>query len=38
VCNPCGVFNEKRDFSCPFRLNMEGDDSISVPWKQLWGV
>ena len=36
VCNPCGVFNDKRDFNCPFRLNVEGDDSISSPWQQLW--
>jgi len=35
-CNPCAVFNEKRDFSCPFRLNVEGDDNISIPWQQLW--
>ena len=42
-CNPCGVFNSEQDFTCPFRLNIKkksplvtGDDSISLPWKQLW--
>lgn len=35
-CNPCAVFNEKRDFSCPFRINIEGDDTISEPWKRLF--
>lgn len=37
-CEPCKVFNEPRDFSCPFKLNIEGDDNISSPWKQLWNI
>lgn len=44
-CNPCVALNSPPDFSCPFRLNIEaklssieGDDSISVPWKQLWNL
>ena len=35
-CDPCQVFN--RDFSCPFKLNIDGDDSISSPWKKLWKI
>lgn len=37
-CNPCVALDSPGNFSCPFRLNVEGDDSISVPWKQLWNV
>ena len=37
-CNPCSPFNSTPDFTCPFRLNIKGDDSISLPWKQLWGL
>lgn len=36
VCNPCKALNYPGDYSCPFRLNVEGDDSISEPWKILW--
>jgi len=36
VCNPCGPLNSEPDFSCPFRLNVEGDDQISSVWKTLW--
>jgi len=35
-CNPCLAVDG--DFSCPFRLNVEGDKSISKPWKQLWNL
>jgi hypothetical protein len=37
-CNPCLALNSPRDFSCPFKLNVKGDDSISEPWKQLWNL
>ena len=37
-CNPCVALNSPADFSCPFRLNVKGDDSISQPWQQLWNV
>lgn len=37
-CNPCAAINESGDFSCPFRLNVNGDDSVSEPWKILWGL
>jgi hypothetical protein len=35
-CNPCVALNSPGDFSCPFKLNVKGDDSISSPWKSLW--
>lgn len=37
-CNPCVALNSPGDYSCPFKLNVEGDDTISEPWKQLWGL
>jgi hypothetical protein len=37
-CNPCNVFNNPADFSCPFYLNIKGDKSVSLPWKQLWNL
>jgi len=41
-CNPCVALETesitKDNFSCPFKLNVKGDDSISVPWKQLWSL
>ena len=37
-CNPCVALNSPGDFSCPFKLNIKGNDSISNPWKSLWGV
>jgi hypothetical protein len=35
-CDPCVALNSPGDFSCPFKLNIEGDNSISWPWKSLW--
>jgi hypothetical protein len=37
-CNPCVALNSPGDFSCPFRLNIKGDNTISEPWKQLWNL
>ena len=37
-CDPCVALNSPGDFSCPFKLNIKGDDSISNPWKSLWGL
>lgn len=37
-CNPCVALNTPGDFSCPFKINVKGDDSISEPWKQLWNL
>ena len=37
-CDPCVALNSPGDFSCPFKLNIKGDDSISNPRKRLWGL
>jgi hypothetical protein len=37
-CNPCAVLNDNSNYSCPFKLNINGDNSISEPWKILWGL
>jgi len=33
-CNPCAPLDN--DYSCPFRLNVKGDDNVSDIWKILW--
>ena len=38
TCNPCSVFNENPDYTCPFKLNVKGDDEISNVWKELWTI
>jgi hypothetical protein len=35
-CNPCAPLDN--DYSCPFRLNVKGDDSVSDIWKTLWNI
>jgi len=35
-CNPCKALDE--DYSCPFKLNVKGDDSVSDIWKILWNL
>ena len=35
-CNPCLALDA--DFTCPFKLNIEGDNSISKPWRKLWNL
>ena len=35
-CNPCSALHN--DYSCPFRLNVGGDDSITPIWKKLWSL
>jgi hypothetical protein len=37
-CNPCVALNSPGDFSCPFKLNVKGDDHISDVWKNLWNL
>jgi AICAR transformylase/IMP cyclohydrolase PurH len=37
-CNPCGPLNDEPDYSCPFKLNVNGDDKISPVWENLWGL
>lgn len=36
-CNPCVALNQG-EFSCPFRLNVKGNNYVSEPWKQLWNI
>ena len=35
-CNPCKALDD--DYSCPFKLNVKGDDNISDIWKILWNL
>ena len=37
-CNPCSALNDPADYSCPFKLNMEGDNETSAVWKNLWNI
>jgi hypothetical protein len=38
-CNPCGAVNEKPDYSCPFRLNVQNKPPfVSGVWQNLWGI
>ena len=37
-CNPCVTLDDPTNYSCPFRLNVEGDNEISDIWKHLWNV
>ena len=37
-CNPCSVLNDVADYSCPFKLNVKGNDEISDVWKNLWVI
>jgi hypothetical protein len=36
ACNPCVAFADAG--SCPFKLNVKGDNSISEPWKKIWNL
>ena len=35
-CNPCGGIDANPDYSCPFKLNVKGDDKTSSVWQYLW--
>lgn len=37
-CNPCSPLNDNPDYSCPFKLNVKGNDAISDVWKELWSI
>ncbi len=37
-CNPCSALNDPADYSCPFKLNVEGDNETSAVWKNLWNI
>jgi hypothetical protein len=38
ICNPCIALNIPGDFSCPFKINVKGNNIISSSWKKLWGI
>lgn len=35
-CNPCVAINNLSNTKCAFKLNIEGDDTISEIWKRIW--
>ncbi len=35
-CNPCVALHN--DYSCPFKLNVKGDDTMSPIWAKLWSL
>lgn len=37
-CNPCAPLNDTPDYSCPFKLNVKGNDEVSDVWKNLWSI
>lgn len=37
-CNPCVPLNMPPDYSCPFTLNIKGDNETSQIWKDFWGL
>jgi hypothetical protein len=37
-CNPCAAFKSPSDYSCPFTLNVKGDNKISPIWANLWNI
>ena len=37
ACNPC-VALQSNDYSCPFRLNVKGNNTVSEIWQDLWGL
>jgi hypothetical protein len=38
ACDPCVALNFPPDYSCPFTLNVKGNQQISSQWKYLWGI
>lgn len=37
-CNPCVALDFTPDYSCPFKLNVKGDDTVSYVWSELWKI
>jgi len=37
-CNPCSALDSPGENICPFKLNVDGDNSISEPWKLIWNI
>lgn len=35
-CNPCLALDN--DYSCPFKINLKGNESVSEIWKNLWNL
>ena len=35
-CNPCLALDD--DYSCPFKLNIKGNDTVSDIWKIMWNL
>jgi hypothetical protein len=40
-CNPCEIFSDEQSIletkKCPFKINIDGDDSVSLPWSKIFG-
>lgn len=37
-CNPCVAINNSSKSTCAFKLNVDGDDSVSEIWKRIWNI
>ena len=37
-CNPCVALNETADYSCPFKINIKDNNTVSKMWANLWGL
>jgi hypothetical protein len=38
-CNPCVAINDTPDYSCPFNLDISGNNQgVSAVWQYLWGI
>ena len=39
-CNPCGALNDPPDYSCPFTIDLSGNNQLemSLAWQTLWGI
>ena len=37
-CNPCSALNNTPDYTCPFKLNVNGNNETSDVWKGLWSM
>jgi hypothetical protein len=37
-CNPCVPYNKIPDYSCPFKIQVKKNNSISEIWKYLWNI
>jgi hypothetical protein len=39
-CNPCAALNDPPDYSCPFTIDLSGNNQVemSLVWQNLWGI